>query len=80
MKYVHRITDSKGVLRLYFRKAGHPRSGAALAGPWPDVEAGSALEAEVAAILGTQIVRTRITNLAGAIHAYERRQDRLRGL
>jgi integrase len=71
MKHVKRYRDRQGVERLYFRKAGHPRDGERLKSPWPDVEEGSALQGEVAAILGTQPAKPKPGNLAGATRAYE---------
>lgn len=76
MRYVKRYQDRDGAARLYFRKADHPKNGEALTSPWPEVEAGSALEAEVAAILATgSVVKARATNLAGAMRAYELSAD-----
>lgn len=75
MRYVKRYPDRLGQERLYFRKAGHPRSGEALRSPWPIEAAGSALEAEVQAILGTQPTKPRASNLAGATRAYELSAD-----
>ena len=71
MKYVNRVIGRDGVARLYFRKRGHPANGAALTNAWPDVEQGSELEREVAALLSLETVRPRIGNLAGAIRRYE---------
>lgn len=75
MKHVKRYRDRLGNERLYFRKPGHPRNGEPLKAPWPNLEAGSALEAEVAAILGAEVVRPRPGNLAGATRAYELSAD-----
>lgn len=75
MRYVKRYPDRLGQIRLYFRKAGHPRNGEALRSPWPGEEAGSALQAEVAAILGVQAARSRPSTLAGATRSYELSAD-----
>jgi integrase len=75
MKHVKRYRDRQGADRLYFRKAGHPRNGEPLASRWPDVAEGSALQAEVAAILATQTVKPRPGYLAGATRAYELSAD-----
>lgn len=75
MKHVKRYRDRFGTVRLYFRKAGHPRNGEALKSAWPDLEDGSALQAEVSAILETSVVRPRASNLAGATRAYELSAD-----
>ncbi len=75
MRHVKRYRDRLGNERLYFRKTGHPRNGEALKAPWPDVDEGSPLEAEVAAILEIQVVKPRASNLAGATRAYELSAD-----
>jgi hypothetical protein len=75
MKHVKRYQDRQGSERLYFRKAGHPRNGEPLTSPWPEVEAGSALMAEVTAILATQIAKPRPGHLAGATRDYELSAD-----
>lgn len=75
MKHVKRYRDRHGVERLYFRMTGHPRNGERLLSPWPDTEEGSALQAEVAAILSTHAFKARPGSLSGATRAYELSAD-----
>jgi integrase len=79
MRFVKRYIDRQGVERLYFRKADHPCNGVALKSPWPEVKAGSALEAEVAGLLGLHVAKPKPSTLAGATRAYELGAD-FRGL
>lgn len=71
MKYVNRIVGKDGVERLYFRKAGLPSI--KLQSPMPESgqEAGSALEKEVSAILGTEHPKPQPSTLRAALRAYE---------
>ena len=77
MRYVNSYVNGAGQRFTYFRKKGHPCHGRPLKSPWPEVDEGSALEAEVAALLDSEVgkARPRINNLTGATRAYELSAD-----
>jgi integrase len=71
MKYVNRIEGKDGTVRLYFRKAGMPS--VPLKSPMPPSgeEIGSALEAEVRAILASAAPKAQPSTLRAYLRKYE---------
>lgn len=78
MSNVQRIKKPNGVEHLYFRKRGHPR--VKLKSPWPDVWEGSALEAEVNALLAAAEAKPLPGTLKAALRIYELEDPDFRGL
>ncbi len=71
MKNVNAVRGKDGVLRLYFRKAGFPAVALKSPLPTPGQEAGSALAAEVAAILAGAPAKPVPRTLKRALRVYE---------
>jgi integrase len=72
---------AKGRSYLCFRKKGHPNDGQRLVSPWPEVEVGSELEREVAALMALETgAKPKASNLSGALRNYELNDPRWRNL
>lgn len=71
MKYVNRVVGKDGVARLYFRKAGMPSIPLKAPMPPEGQESGSALEAEVNAILAVAAPKAEPSTLRAYLRAYE---------